>query len=85
MLKNVKIGAKIYCVVGFMAIVAVVVAALSIDVLRTYMGIVGKMQNAAGRAVLGERADSLINSVVMNSAASICRITGPRRKNSPSR
>jgi len=67
MFKNLKVATKIYCVVGFLAVVATAVAALGIDTLRTYSAKVSEMELASGRAVVGERVNGLINAVVMDS------------------
>jgi methyl-accepting chemotaxis protein len=64
---NLTIAAKIYGVVGFLAVVAGVIGWLGIDAMQRYEAQVDEMQRASHRAVLGERVNGLINSVVMDS------------------
>src|SRR5689334_2412258 len=64
---RVTIAAKIYGVVGFLAIVAGVTGWLGVDAMQRYEEKVGSMQRASGRAIHGERVNGLINSVVMDS------------------
>jgi methyl-accepting chemotaxis protein len=65
--ENLRIGTKIYVVVGLLAVVAAGIGWMGIDAMRTYDAQVGAISRASQRAVLGERVNGLILSVVMDS------------------
>jgi methyl-accepting chemotaxis protein len=65
--ENLRIGTKIYVVVGLLAIVAAVIGWMGIDAMRTYNAQVEVITRASQRAVLGERVNGTILSVVMDS------------------
>ncbi|MBV8538721.1 MAG: methyl-accepting chemotaxis protein, partial [Alphaproteobacteria bacterium] len=64
---NLRIGTKIYAVIGLLALVAVAMGWTGIDAMRTYEAKVEQMGQASTRAVLGERANGLVLAVVMDS------------------
>ncbi len=64
---NFRIGPKIYSVVCFLALVAAVIGVMGIDAMRTYEAKVDEITAASRRAVLGERVNAAILSVVMDS------------------
>ncbi len=64
---NFKIGTKIYAVVGLLSVVAAIIGWMGIDAMRTYDAKVQIITRASQRAVLGERVNSLILAVVMDS------------------
>jgi methyl-accepting chemotaxis protein len=66
-LRNLKIGPKIYLVVGLLSLVAAVTGWLGIDAMRTYNAQVDVISRASTRAVLGERVNGLVLAVVMDS------------------
>jgi methyl-accepting chemotaxis protein len=66
-LKNLSIGLKIYAAVALMSLVAIVIAGAGMYALQTYETQIAAVERAGKRAVLGERVDSLINAVVMDS------------------
>jgi methyl-accepting chemotaxis protein len=64
---DLRIGPKIYIVVGLLAAAVIVVGGIGIDAMRTYNRKVDEIQAASQRAVAGERVNGLINAVVMDS------------------
>ena len=64
---NLRIGTKIYVVVGFLSLVAAVIGWMGIDAIRTYDAQVNVISRAANRAVLGEKVNGIIYAVVMDS------------------
>ncbi|HEX9461788.1 MAG TPA: methyl-accepting chemotaxis protein [Alphaproteobacteria bacterium] len=64
---NLRTGTKIYAVVGLLSLVAAVIGWMGIDAIRTYDSQVQTITQASKRAVLGERVNSAILSVVMDS------------------
>jgi methyl-accepting chemotaxis protein len=66
-LKQWKIGPKLYLVVGLLAAVATSIGLLGADAMRTYNEKVQQIDRASGRAVIGERVNGLIYAVVMDS------------------
>lgn len=67
MLKNAKIITKISMIVLIMTIVAIVIAGLGIQGMYTYKKQTQEIEQASARAVLGERVNGLVLSVVMDS------------------
>jgi methyl-accepting chemotaxis protein len=65
--ENLRIGTKIYVVVVLLAVVAAAIGWMGIDAIRTYDEQVGAISRASQRAVLGERVNGLILTVVMDS------------------
>src|SRR5665213_2702157 len=66
-LANLRIGTKIYAVVGLLSVVSIAIAVLALLALTNYNVRVGEMQNASQRAFIGEQINSLIYAVVMDS------------------
>ncbi|MBV8653389.1 MAG: MCP four helix bundle domain-containing protein, partial [Alphaproteobacteria bacterium] len=66
-LANMKLGAKIYWIVGLLSLVALAIAGLGLQAMQTYNQQVRLMQLASERAVIGERVNALIFAVVMDS------------------
>jgi methyl-accepting chemotaxis protein len=66
-LRNLKIGPKIYAVVGLLALVAAVIGWMGIGAMRVYSAQVDVISRASTRAVLGERVNGLVLAVVMDS------------------
>ena len=66
-LANLKIGPKIYAVVGLLALVAAVIGWMGIEAMRVYSAQVDVISRASTRAVLGERVNGLVLAVVMDS------------------
>jgi len=64
---NMRIGTKVYAVVGLLAVVAVVIAGIAMTTIRTLEVNVDDIQQASERAVLGEQVNGLILAVVMDS------------------
>jgi methyl-accepting chemotaxis protein len=67
MFSRLKIGGRIYVVVATLALVSVVVAGLGIQAMRTYEAKVAEMTRLSRAAVIGERINAAILSVVMDS------------------
>jgi len=65
--ENLRIGTKISAVVGMLALVAAVIGWIGVDAMRTYDAKVDEITRASQRAVLGERVNGLVLSVVMDS------------------
>ncbi len=61
------VGAKIYAIVAFLSCVALVIALVAADALKTYERQVLAIDQAARRSTLGEQVNGLINAVVMDS------------------
>jgi methyl-accepting chemotaxis protein len=61
------IAAEIYVIVALMAAVAGVVGAIGLNVLGTFMTRADAMRDASQRALMGERINGLVLSVVMDS------------------
>jgi methyl-accepting chemotaxis protein len=66
-LAKLRIGTKIYAVVGLLSVVSVVIAILALLALTNYNSRVADMQNASQRSFIGEQINSLIYAVVMDS------------------
>ena len=66
-LAKLRIGTKIYAVVGLLSVVSVVIAILALLALTNYNSRVAEMQNASQRSFIGEQINSLIYAVVMDS------------------
>ena len=66
-LAKLRIGTKIYAVVGLLSVVSVVIAVLALLALTNYNSRVAEMQNASQRSFIGEQINSLIYAVVMDS------------------
>src|SRR5277367_6296953 len=66
-LANLKLGTKIYWIVGLLSLVALAIAGLALSAMETYNQRVGEMQLASQRAVIGEQVNGLIFSVVTDS------------------
>src|SRR4030088_2507778 len=64
---NLRIGTKIYAVVGLLSVVSVVIAMLALLALTNYNSRVAEMQNASQRSFIGEQINSLVYAVVMDS------------------
>jgi methyl-accepting chemotaxis protein len=64
---NLRIAAKIAIVAAFMALVSLAIALFAIDTMRTYNDFSDRTIAASRRAVSAERANGLINAVVMDS------------------
>ncbi|HTJ03220.1 MAG TPA: methyl-accepting chemotaxis protein, partial [Methylovirgula sp.] len=62
-----KLGPKIYLVVTLLALVTAIIGSLGIDAMLTYNKKVGEIDRASRRAIIGERVNSLIYAVVMDS------------------
>ncbi|HLJ65179.1 MAG TPA: methyl-accepting chemotaxis protein [Stellaceae bacterium] len=67
MLKNWKIGPKLYLVIFAMAVLAGTVGYLGIDAMRTYQKGVEALDRASERALLNERINEFIYATVMES------------------
>src|ERR1700712_2320706 len=66
-LAKLRIGTKIYAVVGLLSVVSVVIAVLALLALTNYNSRVAEMQNASQRSFIGEQINSMIYAVVMDS------------------
>ena len=66
-LAKLRIGTKIYAVVGLLSVVSIVIAVLALLALTNYNSRVAEMQNASQRSFIGEQINSLIYAVVMDS------------------
>ncbi|MHB8883827.1 MAG: methyl-accepting chemotaxis protein [Methylovirgula sp.] len=62
-----KLGPKIYLVVALLALVTALIGAVGVDAMHTYNDKVHAIDRASERAVIGERVNSLIYAVVMDS------------------
>ena len=67
MLKYLKIGSKIYLLVGLLSAVALLTAVLGVLATRDLTEHTALLENAASREALGERVNGLIMAVVMDS------------------
>jgi methyl-accepting chemotaxis protein len=67
MFKRLKIGPKLYAVVGLMAVISAVIGALGVQAMRTYTEKVNLIDRASNREAVGERINGLIYAVVMDS------------------
>lgn len=67
MLKNARIIKKISLIVLVMTLVAGLIAAIAFHGMHTYHEQTDKIQQASARAVLGERVNGVVLSVVMDS------------------
>ncbi len=65
--KRLRIGVKIHILVGLMTAVATLVGVVGIETLHTNDVLVAEMRLASARAVMGERVNGLMLSVVMDS------------------
>jgi methyl-accepting chemotaxis protein len=66
-LANLRIGTKIYAVVGLLSVVSIAIAVVALLALTNYNSRVAEMQNASQRSFIGEQINSLIYAVVMDS------------------
>jgi methyl-accepting chemotaxis protein len=66
-LANLRIGTKIYAVVGLLSVVSIIIAVLALLALTNYNLRVGEMQSASQRSFIGEQINSMIYAVVMDS------------------
>ncbi|MEA2864967.1 MAG: methyl-accepting chemotaxis protein [Bradyrhizobium sp.] len=66
-LAKLRIGTKIYAVVGLLSVVSIVIAVLALLALTNYNSRVAEMQNASQRSFIGEQINSLVYAVVMDS------------------
>ncbi len=66
-LAKLRIGTKIYAVVGLLSVVSIVIAVLALLALTNYNSRFAEMQNASQRSFIGEQINSLIYAVVMDS------------------
>jgi methyl-accepting chemotaxis protein len=64
---NLRIAAKIAIVASFLALVSLGITLFAIDTMRTYDAYSDRTIAASRRAISGERANGLINAVVMDS------------------
>jgi methyl-accepting chemotaxis protein len=64
--RNLKIGAKIYAIVGLLSLVAAVISWRGIEALRTYQAEVQAMRAASDRSGHGLQVNALIYAVVMD-------------------
>jgi len=64
--RNLKIGAKIYAIVGLLSLVAAVISWRGIEALRTYRTEVQEMRLASERSAHGLQVNGLIYAVVMD-------------------
>ena len=64
--RNLKIGAKIYAIVGLLSLVAAVISWRGIEALRTYQTEVQEMRMASDRSAHGLQVNALIYAVVMD-------------------
>ncbi|MDB5363320.1 MAG: putative methyl-accepting chemotaxis protein [Rhodospirillales bacterium] len=65
-LRTLKIGAKIYAIVGLLSVVAAVISWRGIEALRTYQADVQEMRLASDRSSHGLQVNALIYAVVMD-------------------
>ncbi len=65
--QRLRIGVKIHILVGLTTVVAALVGLVGLDTLRTHDALVAEMRLASSRAVMGERVNGLMLSVVMDS------------------
>ena len=65
-LRSLKIGSKIYAIVGLLSVVAAVISWRGIDALRTYQEDVQQMRLASARSAHGLEVNALIYAVVMD-------------------
>jgi methyl-accepting chemotaxis protein len=66
-LANLRIGTKIYAVVGLLSVVSIIIAVVALLALTNYNLRVGEMQSASQRSFIGEQINSMIYAVVMDS------------------
>ena len=66
-LQSLKISTKIYLLVGFLGLIAALIGTVGVVTLRTYDAQMDVITTASTRALLGERVNGLVNSVVMDS------------------
>lgn len=62
-----KIGARIYAIVGLMGLVSVAIGGMSAYTIVEYNKRMDAFENAADRAYLGERLNRYVTAVVMES------------------
>ncbi|PWC56051.1 methyl-accepting chemotaxis protein [Azospirillum sp. TSO22-1] len=67
LLKDLPISRKFGMVVTALALIAVAIATLGVQAMRTYDGYVDEITNASARAMDGERMNGLVLAVVMDS------------------
>src|ERR1700730_2491345 len=66
-LANLRIGTKIYAVVGLLSVVSIIIAVVALLALTNYNLRVCEMQSASHRYFIGEQINSMIYAVVMDS------------------
>ncbi|MCG5243076.1 methyl-accepting chemotaxis protein [Azospirillum doebereinerae] len=66
-LRNLRIGPKIYSVVGIQAVIAAVLGLLALTAMEDLSGRAARIENAAQRQTLGERLNGLVLGAVMDS------------------
>src|SRR3981081_2264387 len=66
-LAKLRIGTKIYAIVGLLSVVSIVIAVLALLALTNYNSRVAEMQNASQRSFIGAQINSLVSAVVMDS------------------
>jgi len=66
-LAELRIGTKIYAIVGLLSVVSIVIAVLALLALTNYNSRAADMQNASQRSFISEQINSLIYAVVMDS------------------
>ncbi|CAO3428179.1 methyl-accepting chemotaxis protein [Azospirillum doebereinerae] len=66
-LRNLRIGPKIYSVVGIQALLAAVLGLLALTAMEDLSGRAARIENAAQRQILGERLNGLVLGAVMDS------------------
>src|SRR6476469_6495157 len=66
-LAELRIGTKIYAIVGLLSVVSIVIAVLALLALTNYNSRAADMQNASQRSFIGEQINALIYAVVMDS------------------
>ena len=65
--RDLRIGTKIYLVVGLLGLIAVGIGGIAIDVMATYNARVDEITLASKRALSGEQMNGLVLAVVMDS------------------
>ncbi len=78
--RNFRIATKILALAGFMALVVVAIAFVTVDTMRTYNGFNQALVSASRRATAAERVNGLINAVVMESRGVYMSLTPDESK-----
>jgi methyl-accepting chemotaxis protein len=66
-LVNLKLGTKIYLIVGVLSLVSLAIAGLALSAMQAYNQLVDQMERASQRAVIAEQINTHVYSVVMDS------------------